>query len=203
MKAPRSFISSALWCFASSIPIGIPCNSASKYSRTISMSSSGSFPDPVRPTLPLAVFSARPFSLSRSTSSAGNFSNASLRASGVVPSNSSAYQLICCGGTFAVLMMRILGSTSHRAMKRRCPGFVGSINLKGETRCWLRTSSARALPGAYVLTRHWGRQANGQDAFGRCRSSGDRENCPLQGWYRKRFPSNGNCPDRHYNCPYR
>jgi hypothetical protein len=86
------------------------------------------------------------------TSSAGSFAKASFRAEEVVPRSDSTYQLICWGGTLAVEMMRFVGSTSQRAMKRRWPGLVRSMSWKGETRCWLVVVLAIQTPSlAHVI----------------------------------------------------
>jgi hypothetical protein len=92
--------------------MGTCCLSASKYYRTISNSSLGSVDFSAKIAASSAVrLSAR----SMATSSAGSFASASLR---FAPRIESVYHVICCGGTFTVLMMRFVESTSQSAMKR-------------------------------------------------------------------------------------
>lgn len=78
-----------------------------------------------------------PFSWSMLTISGGRsiVGAASVLDSLFVPTSDSAHHDSCWGGTLAVEMMRLCGSTSHRAMNRRWPGFVASASSKGDTRC--------------------------------------------------------------------
>lgn len=115
------------WALASSSVIP----GTSMYSRTMAKSSGGSFP------WALAGALSTPFSRSSWTRSAGSLDKEVAWASADCPRADSSHQFCCCGGTLAVDRMRLCGSMSQRAMKRRWPGFVGSTRRNGETRCWL------------------------------------------------------------------
>jgi hypothetical protein len=132
---PLSSINLSLCSLASSTPIGSALLSSSRCSRTISSNSTGSEPVSAISTSPLDPVVVTPLSWSRVMISTGSFASAALRASRVPPRSDSLYQESCCGGTLAVLMTRLVGSISQSATKRRWPGFVGSMSLKGETRC--------------------------------------------------------------------
>jgi hypothetical protein len=45
------------------------------------------------------------------------------------------HQSSCCGGMLAVEGMVMFGSTRTSARSLRCPGFVGSCSVNGDTRC--------------------------------------------------------------------
>lgn len=59
---------------------------------------------------------------------------------------SIAHQSRCWGGTFAVEMTRMWGSTRNIARILRWPGLVSSLSLKGWTQCWRTFGKAIILP---------------------------------------------------------
>ncbi|KAH8907515.1 hypothetical protein BR93DRAFT_967414 [Coniochaeta sp. PMI_546] len=87
----------------------------------------------------------------------GGFDVASSPQSPFSPPNTPAsHHTAFYGGTLAVLMMRVNGSTSHSAMQGRCSRFVGSASVEE--------------PVNPMLKERCGTQAGGPRAPRRCRS---------------------------------